>query len=117
MRLHFILEGSADVRLELPGDKHKYLATIKDGAFMGELSMLDALGAHNLSVKSAATEVVIGKGGATVVEWDLIELRKFLWEDRDASNALQTFICHDLRNQLSRSNNAMILKTSITGTL
>ena len=63
--------------------------------------MLDALGAHNLSVKSAATEVVIGEGGATVVEWDLIELRKFWWENRDVSSALQTFICHDLRNKLA----------------
>jgi CRP-like cAMP-binding protein len=72
MRLHFILEGSANVRLQLPGDYgHKYLATIKDGAFMGELSMLDALDTHNMSVKPAATEVVIGKGGATVVERDL----------------------------------------------
>ena len=100
-----------------PCDKHKYLATIKDGAFVGELSMLDALDTHNLSVKSAATEVVIGEGGATVVEWDLIELRRFLWENRDVSNALQTFIRHDLRNKLSRGNTAMILKTSITRTL
>ena len=105
------------VRLELPGDKHKYLATIKDGAFVGELSMLDALDTHNLSVKPAPTEVVICEGGATIVEWDLIELRKFLWENRDASNVLQTIICHDLRDKLSRSNNAMILKTSITRTL
>jgi hypothetical protein len=65
--------------------------------------MLDVLDTHNLSVKPKATEVVIGEGGATVVEWDLIELRRFLWENRDASNALQTFIRHDLRNKLSRS--------------
>jgi CRP-like cAMP-binding protein len=115
MRLHFILEGSAIVRLQLPGNNgHKYLVTIKDGAFVGELSMLDALNTQNLSVDPAATEVVIGKGGATVVEWDIINLRNFMWENRDVSNALQTFVCHDLRDKLRRSNDEMICRTRST---
>mmetsp|Transcript_7549 Transcript_7549/g.9869 ORF Transcript_7549/g.9869 Transcript_7549/m.9869 type:complete len:347 (-) Transcript_7549:146-1186(-) len=115
MRLYFILEGAAIVRLQLSGDNgHKYLVTIKDGAFVGELSMLDALDKHSLSIEPAATEVVIGKGGATVVEWDVIDLRKFMWENRDVSNALQTFVCHDLRDKLKTSNSEMILRTRST---
>mmetsp|Transcript_5264 Transcript_5264/g.15312 ORF Transcript_5264/g.15312 Transcript_5264/m.15312 type:complete len:93 (-) Transcript_5264:514-792(-) len=42
-------------------------------------------------IAKCSVRVVAGKGGVTVYEWDLLRLRKFMWErqNQQVSNALQ----------------------------
>lgn len=138
-KLYYIVEGSACVCVPKPGKENAgktksgkeksrnkipregnennriHLATIDENEFIGELSMIDALDQNSFSIEKTTAAVLAGDGGITVYEWDLMELRKFMWKNRQVSNALQTYACQDLRNKLRKSTNSMITTRTMMG--
>ena len=107
-KLFYIVDGCANV-IRNENGQNKHLATVEEHEFVGEMSLVEAIGQKTLSIRPTSASVVAGAGGATVYEWGLLELRTFMWKDRQVANALQTYVCHDLRKKLSNTNDGLRL--------
>jgi hypothetical protein len=108
-KLYYIVEGTAEVCHKKSENEKDFvhLATVEANGFIGELSMLDVLDPACLSIEKPSASVVAGKGGVTVYEWELLQLRYFMWNNRSVSNALQTYACHDLRDKMRKNTDKM----------